>query len=105
MSPGKYTFDLKRSTTVPITTVNDKRQTIATFTDFVSAFFYLFSLSIMVKQSVVYPNTNSVIALMLHLPQIIGTVSKSVSGSLRKLSFPNLKRRKKNLITQRNDTL
>ena len=37
ISPGKYTFDLKGSTTVPIKGVDDKRQITATFT--VSAFF------------------------------------------------------------------
>ena len=41
ISPGKYTFDLKGSTTVPIKGVDDKRQITATFT--VSAFFITYS--------------------------------------------------------------
>ena len=41
ISPGKYTFDLKGSTTVPIKGVDDKRRITATFT--VSAFFITYS--------------------------------------------------------------
>ena len=41
ISPGKYTFDLKGSTTVPIKGVDDKRQITATF--MVSAFFITYS--------------------------------------------------------------
>ena len=51
------------------------------------------------------PNAVFLIALMLHSLQIIGPIVKSVSACLRKLSFPNLKRKKKNLDTQRNNTL
>ena len=40
------------------------------------------------KPSVVYPNTISLIALMLHSVQIIGLILKSVPARLRKLFFP-----------------
>ena len=40
VSPGKYTFDLKGSKTVPVKGVNDKRQITATFTDCIRFFTY-----------------------------------------------------------------
>ena len=96
VSPGKCTFDLTGSATVPIKGIDDKRQITATFTVFVSdSFLSIFNSSIMVKPSVVYQNTISLIALMLHHLQIIGPILKSVSACFRKLYFP----------TQRNNTL
>ena len=61
-------------------------------------------LIIMVKPSVVYPNTISLIALMFCSLQIIGLILKSVPAYSRKLSSSILKRRKRNQVTQRSNT-
>ena len=53
VSPGKYTFDLKDSSTFPIKGVDEKLQMITTFTVSASSFFYLFNSSIMVKPRIV----------------------------------------------------
>ena len=67
VSLDKYTFDLKGSTTVLIKGVGDKKQITATFTvSALGSFLPIQLTSIMVKPSVVYPNTISLIALMLH---------------------------------------
>ena len=66
--------------------------------------FYLFSLSIGVKLSVVYLSKICLVALMLLSLQIIGPFMKTVSDCSRKSSFPTLKLRKKSLITQRSCT-
>ena len=157
VSPGKYTFDLKGSATVPIKGVDDKWQYsfciryCAKSGQIRSFFWSLFSciwteygdlrskspylvqiqentdqkklriwtlftqwgsflpiqsiqLIIILKPSVVYPNTISLIALMFCSLQIIGLILKSVPAYSRKLSSPILKWRKRNQVTQRSNT-
>ena len=104
VSPGKYIFDLKGSTTAPIKVVDDKRQITAAFTVFASGSFLpiQFICNGKTKHCLLkydFPNC------FLHSLQIISSILKSVSACLAKLSFPTLKRRKKNLITQRSNTL
>ena len=89
--PCIYTFDLKGSTPVPITDVNDKWQLTVTFKPFASSSFLPFNSSIMVKPSIVYPHKISLIALMLHSLQIVGPTLKRVPVCQIKLPFRVLK--------------
>ena len=57
VSPFKYTFCLKVSTTVPIKSVNDKHQITTTFTVSATVFFQ-FSYYTKVKTKDLYKNTN-----------------------------------------------
>ena len=98
VSPGKYTFDLKGSKTVPIKGVDNKQQITATLTVTASSF------STVIKLSVVYPSMISLVALMLPPLQIIGPVMKNVSDCSRKSSFPTLNPRTKSLVTQKSST-
>ena len=103
-SPRKYTFDLKGSKTVPIKGVDDNQQITATFTVTSSGSFYLSSLSIAVKLSVVYPSMIFLVALMLPSLQIIAPFMKNLSDCSRKSSFPTFKPRNKSLVTQTSST-
>ena len=96
-SGSKYKFDMKVQPQFPskVSIINDKWLPHLWFLHQVQ--FYLPNSFIMLKQSVVYPNT---ISLIDHWLQIIGAILKSWSACLRKLSFPILKRRKKDLLTQ-----
>ena len=102
---SKQIFDLKVSITVPIKGVDDKREITATFTATDQVLFHLLKSPMMIKPSVVNSNTIPLIALMLHSLQIIGPILKIVAACLRKIFLPILKRRKKNLVVQRNNTL
>ena len=65
--PEKYTFDLKSSKTIPIKSVDNKRQITVTFTVLHQVHFYLSTLYIVVKLSVVYPIMIPLVALLVQL--------------------------------------
>ena len=92
--PGKYTFDLKGSKTVPIKSVDNKRQITETFALTAADSFLSIQLIYIGKLSEVYSSMVSLVALMLPPLQIIGRVMKNMSDCLKKNNFPYFKAKK-----------
>ena len=84
VSPGKYTFYLKGTTTVPIKGVDDKRQITATFTVSASGVFLPIQLIYQGKTKDVCQNLNSQKNSTLPTQKIIGQTSRSASSYLKK---------------------
>ena len=85
---------MKGLNTVPIKDVNNKQQVTATFTVSASGSFLTIQIIYNSKtKHFVQSNMISLIALILHSLQIIGSVLKSVSACLGKLFFPVLKKK------------
>ena len=76
VSPGKYKFDLKGSKTVPIKSVDDKRQ-LQLLQLLHQVRFCLSNLSIVAKPNVVYVSSIFLNASVLPLHQIIGPIMRN----------------------------
>ena len=77
ISPGKYTFDLKDSKTVPIKGVDDKRQVTATFTVTASGSLLAIQLTYSGKAKRSLPKFDFLNVSMLPLNQIIGPIMRN----------------------------
>ena len=104
VSPGKYTFDLKGSTIVPIKGVSDKRQITATFTISASGSFLLFNSSIILKTMRCLPTYHFPNCFYVTFTPNHWSIFEKCFSLLGKIICPYLKVKKKNLVTQRNNT-
>ena len=84
VSPGKYTFCLKGTTTVPIKGVDDKRQNTATFTVSASGVFLPIQLIYQGKTKRCLQNLNSQKNSTLPTQKFIGQTSRSASSYSKK---------------------
>ena len=77
VSPGKYTFCLKRSTTVPIKGADEKRQVTATFTVLATGTFLSIKLIYQGTTKRCLPNTNFRKSSTLRIQRTTGQISKN----------------------------
>jgi len=100
VSPGKYTFDLKGSKTVPVKGIDDKRQITATFAISLSGEFLPLQVIYEGKQKDVCPSISSQRNLTLHFRKIIGQTPRNLSAFLKMLFSHISKKSAKQLATQ-----
>ena len=89
VSPGQYTFSLKRSKNVPIKGVDDKRQITTTFAVSSTGKFLPIQL---IQHHAVYLNMTSQSHFLLDLLRIIGQIQINLSSFLIKSCFLNYSR-------------